>query len=68
VAGHLDALGIRRSFNLEETYNSRTKRDTLGACSDGVRGILDIGTDDELARRGEDACTHAELGVRAWMG
>lgn len=47
----------------EVGYNRSTEGDTLRTCSNWVRDVFDVGTDNKLAGFGEDACSHAKLGV-----
>lgn len=49
----------------EGTYNGRPKGNPLSTGPDGIRGVLDVGALDVLARLGEDAGAYAEVGVGA---
>lgn len=49
------------------TYNSSPKSHSLRTSPDRIRSILDIGTDDILARLGEDASADSEFGVGAFV-
>lgn len=65
MARHLPAVS-GMSIRLERSsYDSSTECDTFSACTNGVRDVLDVGTDNKLTRLGENASSYAELGVGA---
>ena len=41
-------------------------RDSLRACSNGIRGILDVGASDDGAAGQEQSAADVEVGVRAF--
>lgn len=81
VCGYCDGLEFLMARNLcavsgisteidsqagEVAYNRSTEGDTFRTCSNWVRDVFDVGTDDELTGFGEDASSHAEVGVGTW--
>lgn len=63
-----EARNLLLSPGRGRTYNRSRKRNTLSTRSNGISDVLHVRADDELARRGENACADAEFRVRAWLG
>ena len=48
--------------------HSIANRDSLRACSNGIRGILDVGAGDDGAAGEEQGAADVEVGVGAFLG